>query len=98
MAQRLKGRIKHMNKNKGIGFIIGQDGKDLFFHFSDISDPDNAVELFDSVSFVLGQNKKGPCAIEIMVEEKHDAPKPIKRDVKVKVDKSRLFPRITLRG
>ena len=30
----MKGTVKMFNKEKGYGFIRGEDGKDYFFHYS----------------------------------------------------------------
>ena len=32
----MKGTVKWFNKEKGFGFITGEDGKDVFAHFSQI--------------------------------------------------------------
>ena len=30
----MQGKVKSFNKEKGYGFITGEDGKDVFFHYS----------------------------------------------------------------
>ncbi len=32
----MNGKVKMFNKEKGYGFIKGEDGKDVFFHYSAI--------------------------------------------------------------
>lgn len=32
----MKGTVKWFNKEKGYGFITGEDGKDVFAHYSQI--------------------------------------------------------------
>ena len=34
----MKGKIKWYNARKGFGFILGEDGKDIFVHRSEIPD------------------------------------------------------------
>jgi CspA family cold shock protein len=33
----MKGTVKWFNEEKGFGFITGEDGKDVFAHFSQIN-------------------------------------------------------------
>lgn len=59
------GTVKFFNGSKGFGFITGEDGKDIFFHVSEIqgSEPKDG----DSVEYELGEGKKGPCAVSVKV-------------------------------
>ena len=57
----LKGKIKWFSVDKGYGFIFGNDGKDRFFHVSDVVGgelPNNG----DLVEFDEISGKKGPQA------------------------------------
>lgn len=63
------GVVKHYNKEKGFGFIIGEDGKDYFYHISDVKDV-KLVEYGDKVRFEKGYGKKGTVAKNITVTEK----------------------------
>ena len=60
-----KGTVKFFNAGKGFGFITPEDGKDLFFHISEIQgvEPKDG----DKVEFEVGQGKKGPCAMNVRV-------------------------------
>lgn len=50
-----KGTVKWFNNEKGYGFIIGEDGKDVFVHYTSISGKDKR-NLFDDdiVEFEIG--------------------------------------------
>lgn len=64
-----KGTVKWFNADKGYGFITPVDGgKDLFVHHSEIQSGGNYATLKDgqSVEFVVGQGKKGPCANKVV--------------------------------
>lgn len=63
------GVVKHYNEEKGFGFIIGEDGKDYFYHISDAKDV-KLVEYGDKVRFEKGYGKKGIVAKNITVTEK----------------------------
>ncbi len=59
------GTVKFFNATKGFGFITTEEGKDLFFHISEI----NGTEPRDgdSVTFEMGSGPKGPCAVKVAV-------------------------------
>jgi len=59
----MKGTVKWFNKEKGFGFITGEDGKDVFAHFSGFK------ELFEGqeVEFEITEGQKGPQASNIVV-------------------------------
>lgn len=67
----MQGKIKMFNPEKGFGFITMEDGKDVFFHFSQLMmegyktiDPDTKVE------FNLVETDRGLQAQEIQkIEE-----------------------------
>ncbi|RBP64432.1 putative cold-shock DNA-binding protein [Alkalibaculum bacchi] len=64
----MNGTVKWFNSDKGYGFITGEDGKDVFAHFSQInSDGFRTLEEGQKVSFEITQGPKGPQAENISV-------------------------------
>ena len=62
----MKGTVKWFNQEKGFGFITGEDGKDVFAHFSQIQkDGFKTLNEGEEVTFDLGQGAKGPQATNI---------------------------------
>ncbi|MDT2795920.1 cold-shock protein [Enterococcus cecorum] len=61
------GTVKWFNAEKGFGFITGEDGKDVFVHFSAIqSDGFKTLEEGQSVTFNVGEGQRGPQATNVM--------------------------------
>lgn len=62
------GKIKFYNENEGYGFIIAENGRDYFFHISDVL---NAKEIFigDSCEFKDFKNEKGLSAKSVIISE-----------------------------
>ncbi|WP_148581904.1 cold-shock protein, partial [Alkalibaculum bacchi] len=59
---------KWFNSDKGFGFITGEDGKDVFAHFSQINvDGFKTLEEGQNVTFDIVQGAKGPQAENITV-------------------------------
>ncbi|MFL0245592.1 cold-shock protein [Candidatus Clostridium stratigraminis] len=64
----MNGTVKWFNAEKGFGFITGEDGKDVFAHFSQIkTDGFKTLEEGQKVSFDVAQGQKGPQAENITV-------------------------------
>ncbi|NTW71814.1 MAG: cold-shock protein [Eubacteriaceae bacterium] len=64
----MSGTVKWFNADKGFGFITGDDGKDVFAHYSQInSNGFKTLEEGQKVTFDLAQGPKGPQAENIMV-------------------------------
>jgi CspA family cold shock protein len=55
-----QGKVKWFNAQKGYGFITGDDGQDVFVHYSAISgDGFRSLQEGESVSFEVEQGPKG---------------------------------------
>ena len=57
----MKGKIKWYNPRKGFGFIVGDDGKDIFVHQTDIP-IDVSLNDNDLVEYEIEKSEKGPKA------------------------------------
>ena len=63
----MNGTVKWFNADKGFGFITGEDGVDVFAHFSQIQkDGFKTLEEGERVTFDLAQGAKGPQAENIV--------------------------------
>lgn len=64
----MKGTVKWFNQEKGFGFITGEDGKDVFAHFSQIQKEGfKALNEGEEVTFDVSEGAKGPQASNIVV-------------------------------
>ncbi len=64
----MNGTVKWFNADKGFGFITGEDGKDVFAHFSQINvDGFKTLEEGQQVTFDVTEGQKGPQAENIVV-------------------------------
>ena len=61
----LTGRIKHLERSKGWGFIEAEDGDDYFFNVSNVR-PGQDLRLGDSVKFDYRESNRGPSAVNIL--------------------------------
>ncbi len=58
-----KGRIKKMVRDRGFGFIRGEDGKEVFFHRSGLGASDyDALNEGDNVEYQVQEGPRGPRA------------------------------------
>ncbi len=64
----MKGTVKWFNQEKGFGFITGEDGKDVFAHFSQIQKEGfKTLNEGEEVTFDVTEGAKGPQATNIVV-------------------------------
>ncbi|MDD3383384.1 MAG: cold shock domain-containing protein [Bacilli bacterium] len=62
----MKGTIKMFNKEKGFGFIKCEDGKDVFFHYSELKvEGFKTAEPGEEVEFDVQESDRGPRASNI---------------------------------
>lgn len=61
-----RGTVKWFNEKKGFGFISGDDGQDVFVHYSEIvSDGFKTLSEGQVVSFDVQESPKGLQAINV---------------------------------
>ena len=54
------GKVKWFNAEKGFGFITGEDGKDVFAHFSQIQKQGfKSLDENESVTFEVTEGQRG---------------------------------------
>ncbi len=59
----MNGTVKWFNAEKGYGFITGEDGNDVFVHYSQImKDGFKTLEEGEKVTFTVADGPKGPQA------------------------------------
>ena len=60
------GTVKWFNSDKGFGFITGEDGKDVFVHFSAIQGEGfKTLEEGQAVTFDVEDGQRGPQATNV---------------------------------
>lgn len=59
----MKGKVKWFNAEKGFGFIVDENGKDVFVHFSAIQvEGYKTLNEGEEVTFEVVQGDRGPLA------------------------------------
>jgi len=68
--RRLKGKIRKLIQGRGFGFIVAEDGKDVFFHRSALAGEGfDALKEGNSIEFDLERGPKGLQAMNIRVDD-----------------------------
>lgn len=63
----MNGKVKWFNAEKGYGFIVPEDGKDVFVHFSAIvSEGYKTLDEGQEVTFDLEDGERGPQAKNVV--------------------------------
>ena len=69
-AARERGTVKWFNISKGFGFIVKDDGEEIFVHFRSIrGEGRRGLRDGQKVSFVVAQSDKGPQAEDVVGED-----------------------------
>ncbi len=69
-ATREHGTVKWFNVSKGFGFIVQNDGEEIFVHFRSIrGEGRRSLRDGQSVSFIVAQSDKGPQAEDVVGED-----------------------------
>lgn len=62
----MTGKVKWFNASKGYGFITGDDGKEVFVHFSAIQvDGYKTLDEGQAVEYEVNNGEKGPQAVNV---------------------------------
>ena len=69
-AAREHGTVKWFNVTKGFGFIVKDDGEEIFVHFRSIrGEGRRSLRDGQSVNFIVAQSDKGPQAEDVVGED-----------------------------
>ena len=69
-AAREHGTVKWFNVTKGFGFIVKDDGEEIFVHFRSIrGEGRRGLRDGQSVNFIVAQSDKGPQAEDVVGED-----------------------------
>lgn len=67
----MTGKVKWFDSKKGYGFIIGEDGKEIFVHFSGIvKEGFKSLVEGQAVTYEVGEGAKGAQAVNVNVVER----------------------------
>jgi len=70
VGPREKGTVKWFDSTKGFGFIVREQGEDLFVHFTAVQGEGyRSLEEGQQVEFGVGEGRKGPTAVDVVVKQ-----------------------------
>ena len=73
MSEREIGVVKWFNNTKGYGFIMRENGDDVFVHYSEIGGEGyRTLVEGQQVEFTVTQGQKGPQAQEVIPKQETD--------------------------
>lgn len=68
-GQRDQGTVKWFNVSKGFGFIVKEDGEEIFVHFRSIrGEGRRSLRDGEAVNFITTDSEKGPQAEDVVAE------------------------------
>ncbi|WP_406826472.1 cold-shock protein [Pedobacter sp. KACC 23697] len=59
------GKVKWFNTQKGFGFIVQENNKDIFVHFKDVLGGIESLKENDTVEFEVAEGRKGLQAVNV---------------------------------
>lgn len=61
-----KGTVKRIMRERGFGFLLAEDGREIFFHRSELQNVDfDELGEGDNLEFTIVKGEKGPQATDI---------------------------------
>lgn len=60
-----KGKVKWYNEVKGFGFIVTENGDDVFVHRNGLLSSFGGLQTDQEVEFEIKQGEKGPYAVNV---------------------------------
>ncbi len=65
------GKIKKIVHDRGFGFILDTDGRELFFHRNSLVDVQfSELSERQEVEYEVEKTAKGPCAVNVRISQK----------------------------